>query len=490
MENINISSTISSQQEPPDARSSSSSSSCGVARTIHVDTSEILNSVRHYVNDQSKVDSDKVMPYLFMLARGVHKDVPKLIDLTNIAPFNKALELNLLKRRPISMSKKMVIQELSRRRSTNKLNANNKKFEELFDMLYETPLDGDDKEFVESSVSEYLKDISSAVKDAEDKKRLAGGRAEVTDRLRWMLTFDLCDEIREAYLKVQDVLTREELDARNSDSAGKDFHDLVAAKFNDETWVPQTSAKPDLHSFFLSPIQCDKREYFSLTKEKSKSLLLDYKHKLNEICKRYELSGNGAGQLDSDGEELAHDDDRQFGRVDIALARMKGGDDRQNFLRHEPIDLLYFWDIMDRHDLIHFTTAQLRGSNYATSDSRPCLTSYQSPSNDSYDILSRGSSSKRVKRNKHENDTVSSRMVDNVSRVGLSISQMNEQQSLREINGLKHEKLKLMNEWRKEKKTIDYDSENDGDFYKNAIADIDKSIEASQKYLDKITKDM
>jgi hypothetical protein len=483
MDNINISNI-------PDARSnSSSSSSCDIANTIHLDTTEVLNSVRHYVQDQSKIESDKVMPYLFMLARGVHKDVPKVIDLATIAPFNKALELNVLKRRPISMSKKMVIQELSRRNATNKLNANNKKFEELFDMLHENPLDGDDKDFVISSVSEYLKEIASAVKDADDKKRFSGGRAEVTDRLRWMLTIDLCDEIREAYLKVQDVLTRQELDARNSDSAGKDFHDLVAAKFNDETWVPQTSAKPDLHSFFLSPIQCEKREYFSLTKEKSKSLLLDYKHKLNEICKRYELSGNGAGQLDSDGEELAQDDDRQFGRVDMALARMKGGDDRSSFLRHEPIDLLYFWDIMDHHDLIHFTTAQLRGSNSVTSDSRPCLTSYQSPSNDSYDILSRDTSSKRVKHTS-SNDTVSSKMVDNVSRVGLSINLMNEQQTLREINGLKHEKHKLMNEWRKEKKTIDYNSEDDGSFYKEAIADIDKSIEASQKYLDKITKDM
>jgi hypothetical protein len=43
------------------------------------------------------------------------------------------------------------------------------------------------------------------------------------------------------YLKLQDVLSREQLDGRNSDSAAMDFHDLLTEKFNDNSWVPETN---------------------------------------------------------------------------------------------------------------------------------------------------------------------------------------------------------------------------------------------------------
>jgi hypothetical protein len=451
-----------------------------VGTTIVLNTSDIEppSSVRAFVQDQNKLDAEKLMPYLFMLARGIHEDVPNMVDLTEVEPFKKALDLNVLKKKPISLSKQIVIQELRRRKAFKKLNANNKKIEELFEMLNETVLGENDKQFVKESVTEYLTQISTAVKEAEERKKASGGRAEVTDRLRWIIAIDVCGDIREAYLKLQDVLSREQLDGRNSDNAAMDFHDLITVKFNDDSWVPETNPIPDLHSFFANSISCRKREYYSLTREKSKHMLLDYKHKLNEICKRYEMSGNGVGQLDSDDEEEDLVDERQFGRVNLELARLKGGDDRQNFLKHESFDLLYFWDVMDRHDLIHFTTAQLRGPNAATSEQQPAETSYQSPSMDSYDV-SRGHSAKRAK-----HDDISSKMANNVSRVGNAIDKMNEQSIMIEINSLKKEKNKLKNEWRKERKTIDYESDEDGTFYKEAIADIDESIKASKNYLD------
>ena len=55
-----------------------------------------------------------------------------------------------------------------------------------------------------------------------------------------------------------------------------------------------------------------------------------------------------------------------------------------------------------------------------------------------------------------------------------------------EINSLKKEKHKLKNEWRLERKTANYDSDNDGKFYEDAINDIDESIRASQTYLDEL----
>jgi hypothetical protein len=39
--------------------------------------------------------------------------------------------------------------------------------------------------------------------------------------------------MREAYLNSQNVLLRQELDARNTTAAQRDFHDLIVEKFND-----------------------------------------------------------------------------------------------------------------------------------------------------------------------------------------------------------------------------------------------------------------
>jgi len=181
----------------------------------------------------------------------------------------------------------------------------------------------------------------------------------------------------------------------------------------------------------------------------------------------------------------------QFGRVNIELCRMKGGDDRHNFLLHEPVDLLYFWDIMDRHDLIHFTTAQLRGDNVATSDGTAALTAYGASSivefNDDGD--SNGRSHKRQRKRKKDSvDDASKEMWDNVSKVSIAIEHMNENSVHVRIDSLKEKKLNLRNEWRKEKKKTDYDSDEDGEFYRSSIKEIEDSISTSKEYLDKVRK--
>lgn len=64
--------------------------------------------------------------------------------------------------------------------------------------------------------------------------------------------------------------------------------------------------------------------------------------------------GISAGQLDSNGEqqEVEDLDERNFGRLNLDLARSKGGNDCQNFLKHKPVDLLYYyWDVMDHTTL-------------------------------------------------------------------------------------------------------------------------------------------
>ena len=158
---INRSNTMSSNTSSITSSITSSTAGSNVG-TIVLDTTEIEpNSLRLFVQDQNKLDAEKLMPYLFMLARGIHEHVPNMVDLTEVEPFKKALELNVLKKKPISMSKQIVIQELKRRTAFKKLNANNKKIEELFEMLNETVLADDDKQFVKESVTECLNEIQT-----------------------------------------------------------------------------------------------------------------------------------------------------------------------------------------------------------------------------------------------------------------------------------------------------------------------------------------
>jgi hypothetical protein len=51
------------------------------------------------------------------------------------------------------------------------------------------------------------------------------------------------------------------------------------------------------------------------------------------------------------------------------------GDDRAAFLQHESSDLLYWWQVLDRHQLIQFTCAKLTGENAVNCDGTAPVTS-------------------------------------------------------------------------------------------------------------------
>jgi hypothetical protein len=236
------------------------------------------------------------MPYIILiLGRGIHDSVPKRVDISNIQPFKKALELNVIKKKPLSLSKKQLLcQELKWRNPGKKLNINNKKVDDFFSMLDTEELDEVDKEYVRNEMAMYIDQIKKGVEEVEMRKRDVG-QIEMTDQLQYVLAIYLCGDVRECYLRSQDVMDRQALDARNTDAGVTDFHEdfIVQCCFNDTEWVPSTCcAHGSLHSFFIEPIVCPKHEQYTMSREKSKQLRLDMKHKLNEICKRYEKSGN------------------------------------------------------------------------------------------------------------------------------------------------------------------------------------------------------
>jgi len=69
---------------------------------------------------------------MWMVARGIHKDIPRDYEISSVGVIKKALELGVLKKKTISISKKLLLQEFKRRHKGKILNANNKKNEDLF----------------------------------------------------------------------------------------------------------------------------------------------------------------------------------------------------------------------------------------------------------------------------------------------------------------------------------------------------------------------
>lgn len=222
------------------------------------------SSIQEYIEDQRELDPDKKVPYILMLARGIHENVPMDVDIMNAEPFKTALAFNILKRKPLSLSKALLCQELKRRNPDRKMNVNNKKVDDLFSLLKEDDIcDPADIAYIQGETTVYIDNLKRSIDDVEKKRKDSGGRIEASDRLRYISALDLDGSIREAYMRSQDVMNRQELDARNSVAAAHDFHSLISAKFNNIDWVPKTSVNADLHSYFAEEVACPKRDSYS-----------------------------------------------------------------------------------------------------------------------------------------------------------------------------------------------------------------------------------
>ena len=92
----------------------------------------------------------------------------------------------------------------------------------------------------------------------------------------------LCDDCISHYRAHHDVLARDQLDARNSDSRGRNVFELVAEKFNDCGYVPVSSPYPKLHLEFSDGIVLRKGEV-EMMPEKVKSFFDLVKPALTKI---------------------------------------------------------------------------------------------------------------------------------------------------------------------------------------------------------------
>ena len=121
-------------------------------------------------------------------------------------------------------------------------------------------------------------------------------------------------------------------------------------KFNDASFQP--SIRQDLKHLSPDFENLDKLIVGNhiMTEEKCKDMLRKAKPKIVDIIERYELSGNGGGQRDTDAPD--------WGSFDITLCT--NGDDQTSFLK-SPRDayLLYWWTVLNEYQLLQFTAVRL-----------------------------------------------------------------------------------------------------------------------------------
>jgi hypothetical protein len=120
---------------------------------------------------------------------------------------------------------------------------------------------------------------------------------------------------------------------------------LAAELYNSNDFSPYTFIYPTLHADFADNIILWGNEALTVTPQKLKQKWSDVHGKLVIIVSNYDASGNGAGNRDQNDPD--HGNVSEFTLVDNMEC--------QNFLGGNPSHLLYFWQLLEEHDLLKNT---------------------------------------------------------------------------------------------------------------------------------------
>ena len=337
--------------------------------------------LERFVEDDSKVEPENRTAYYLMLGEG---NVPDF----NLDEF-ESLADRAGKKKQTKFTKAMAVTEIKRRNPRSKVNKNNKTLKELLNMLY--ALDEEkDIAYIRKKVAMVKKTFERIIAGKEANAP-ASSYLSRDDRLRWV-GLDQRDDVLELFHKSQEPPTREELDA--GETPTNIYHTTKVELFNDPSVEVILDAVPSLG--YSDPIVCDLGDYV-MTVEKSKKLQNNIRRDLNSIIDRYERSGNGSNQRAHNRGEIelaegqtvdgmwgrtiyaAQDDETEDGNR-VAQDETEDGDDRANFLRSEPKEMVLIWHLYDRLDMIRKVCARLVEGNGASSESTPASTARQSRS--------------------------------------------------------------------------------------------------------------
>jgi hypothetical protein len=225
--------------------------------------------------------------------------------------------------------------------------------------LEEHPIDAAiDIEFVKTELASR-KAVAEAAKkdDDEDNARLGAGNWNSTACMRLIHALVDHDELKSKFLNRLNLPAGRSSVENREQLRATDIWHLLADKWNDKKFEPETVSMPAVHSDFavsdfilyldvadLTPATAEKVE------DKWGSMILE----MNRCIADWQKSGQGEGGID-DGENMS-DFGSLANRSQHALAS------RQNFFKSRQLYLLYLWEMLHRHDLLGSALQRLNNS--------------------------------------------------------------------------------------------------------------------------------
>eukprot|EP00977_Amphora_coffeiformis_P003886 scaffold770_cov76-Amphora_coffeaeformis.AAC.1 len=286
---------------------------------------------------------------------------------------------NTIQRRDIKPRKKDLQDEVKRRSKDMAIppRPNNWDVNSCLDWLKAHPLnEEDDLSFLDKERTRLERVLQAAAQEADVSANLtrAGQWRGPVPALRLAHCL-IEDDIKTVFLRRNDARTRRDLDDRNSETRDPTAYEMIASKWNDASFNPQ-SVITSCHSDFEVPIDLSHQAVSNLakaTQEKVEDFLTTIRTQLIRLISDWERSGQGEGGhvslLGEDIEGIGDDhpssipeavydvSDAEFGALSgrgrPALAS------RRNFLQGKPSYLLYYWELMDRHQLLASTVQRL-----------------------------------------------------------------------------------------------------------------------------------
>jgi hypothetical protein len=190
--------------------------------------------------------------------------------------------------------------------------------------------------FVQREVDNFVQLLRSAGLERQQEEELHRGNEAWLGQEPYLRLYHVImeDDVKEAYSKAFNVMTRAELDARNSSERPRGFYKLASERYNNYSYNPWTTTYPDLHDDFRRSIRLGREDAPTTTPVKIKEKLADVRAKLVIMVSNWERSGNGNGNR-------ADNDNLEDGDVRLQ------DDDRRNFLGTYKPHLLYFWQKLE-----------------------------------------------------------------------------------------------------------------------------------------------
>ncbi|CAB9521596.1 unknown protein [Seminavis robusta] len=285
------------------------------------------------------------LPELMAMAMGLTSVDGRELGNTDIEPF-----VSMKFHKKVVPTAKDLMEEIKRR---CKLDSSKKapscrhwNKDKLVSWLKENPMsDVIDRVFVQLEEEKLFNMLTKAAEEKTEtaKKNQTGAWVTLEPYLRLIECF-FHDDNRELLMRTNKALTRDELDARNSDQRPVDYWEAVARIFNDDSYVFFSRMLPELHPTFADVIDLSfDKVPGTISAQEARRRFSDCRAKLVKIVSKWELSGNGFGQRTTEEPQFGHMEEEQ----------LEEGDNRSSFLDSGTREhILYLWHVADTEEVM------------------------------------------------------------------------------------------------------------------------------------------